>query len=144
MTDKTILVSIMLANNEIGSVNPINEIGAIVKEKGALFHIDAVQGAGKIPFDVNEARADLVSLSAHKMYGPKGVGALYVRRKPRVRITALIDGGGHERGMRSGTLNVPGIVGFGEAAELCRLEMPEEAPRTLALRERLRKGISSG
>jgi cysteine desulfurase len=141
MTDKTILVSIMLANNEIGSVNPVNEIGAVVKEKGALFHIDAVQGAGKIPFDVNASRADLVSLSAHKMYGPKGVGALYVRRKPRVRITAIIDGGGHERGMRSGTLNVPGIVGFGAAAELCRLEMPEESKRTFALRERLRKGI---
>jgi cysteine desulfurase len=141
MTDKTILVSIMLANNEIGSVNPVDEIGAVVKEKGALFHIDAVQGAGKIPFDVNAARADLVSLSAHKMYGPKGVGALYVRRKPRVRITAIIDGGGHERGMRSGTLNVPGIVGFGAAAELCRLEMAEESKRTFALRERLRKGI---
>jgi cysteine desulfurase len=142
MTDKTILVSIMLANNEIGTVNPVEEIGAVVKEKGALFHIDAVQGAGKIPFDVNAARADLVSLSAHKMYGPKGVGALYVRRKPRVRITAIIDGGGHERGMRSGTLNVPGIVGFGAAAELCRLEMPAESKRTLALRERLRKGIT--
>ena len=142
MTDKTILVSIMLANNEIGTVNPVEEIGAVVKEKGALFHIDAVQGVGKIPFDVNAARADLVSLSAHKMYGPKGVGALYVRRKPRVRITAIIDGGGHERGMRSGTLNVPGIVGFGAAAELCRLEMPEESKRTLALRERLRKGIT--
>jgi cysteine desulfurase len=141
MTDKTILVSIMLANNEIGSVNPVAEIGAAVKEKGALFHIDAVQGVGKIPFDVNASRADLVSLSAHKMYGPKGVGALYVRRKPRVRITAIIDGGGHERGMRSGTLNVPGIVGFGAAAELCRLEMAEESKRTFALRERLRKGI---
>jgi cysteine desulfurase len=143
MTDKTILVSIMLANNEIGTVNPVNEIGAVVKERGALFHIDAVQGVGKIPFDVNAARADLASLSAHKMYGPKGIGALYVRRKPRVRITAIIDGGGHERGMRSGTLNVPGIVGFGKAAELCRLEMATEAARTLALRERLRKGIQS-
>jgi cysteine desulfurase len=142
MTDKTILVSIMLANNEIGSVNPIEQIGAVVKERGALFHIDAVQGVGKIPFDVNAARADLVSLSAHKMYGPKGVGALYVRRKPRVRLTAMIDGGGHERGMRSGTLNVPGIVGFGAAAELCRLEMAEESKRTFALRERLRKGIA--
>jgi cysteine desulfurase len=142
MTDKTILVSIMLANNEIGSVNPIEQLGAVVKERGALFHIDAVQGVGKIPFDVNAARADLVSLSAHKMYGPKGVGALYVRRKPRVRLTAMIDGGGHERGMRSGTLNVPGIVGFGAAAELCRLEMAEESKRTFALRERLRKGIA--
>ncbi|HET6148733.1 MAG TPA: IscS subfamily cysteine desulfurase [Polyangia bacterium] len=142
MTDKTILVSIMLANNEIGSVNPIEQIGAVVKERGALFHTDAVQGVGKIPFDVNATSADLVSLSAHKMYGPKGVGALYVRRKPRVRLTAMIDGGGHERGMRSGTLNVPGIVGFGAAAEICRLEMPAEAQRTLALRERLRKGIA--
>jgi cysteine desulfurase len=143
MTDKTILVSIMLANNEIGTVNPVNEIGAIVKEKGALFHIDAVQGVGKVPFDVNAARADLVSLSAHKMYGPKGVGALYVRRKPRVRITAQVDGGGHERGMRSGTLNVPGIVGFGKAAALARAEMATEAPRLLALREKLRAGLQS-
>jgi cysteine desulfurase len=143
MTDKTILVSIMLANNEIGTVNPVNEIGAVVKEKGAIFHIDAVQGVGKVPFDVNAARADLVSLTAHKMYGPKGIGALYVRRKPRVRITAQIDGGGHERGMRSGTLNVPGIVGFGKAAELARLEMATEAPRLLALREKLRAGLQS-
>jgi cysteine desulfurase len=143
MTDKTILVSIMLANNEIGTVNPVEEIGAVVKEKGALFHIDAVQGVGKIPFDVNKARADLVSMSAHKMYGPKGVGALYVRRKPRVRITAQIDGGGHERGMRSGTLNVPGIVGFGKAAALARAEMASEAKRLFALRERLREGIQS-
>jgi cysteine desulfurase len=143
MTDKTILVSIMLANNEIGTVNPVEEIGAVVKEKGALFHIDAVQGVGKIPFDVNRSRADLVSISAHKMYGPKGVGALYVRRKPRVRITAQIDGGGHERGMRSGTLNVPAIVGFGKAAELCAAEMETEAKRLLALRERLREGIQS-
>src|SRR4051812_18725368 len=123
MTDKTTVVSIMLANNEIGTVNPVDEIGAVVKEKGAIFHIDAVQGVGKIPFDVNACRADLVSVTAHKMYGPKGIGALYVRRKPRVRITAQIDGGGHERGMRSGTLNVPAIVGFGKAAELCKAEM---------------------
>jgi cysteine desulfurase len=143
MTDKTILVSIMLANNEIGCVNPVNEIGAVVKERGALFHIDAVQGVGKIPFDVNAARADLVSVSAHKMYGPKGVGALYVRRKPRVRITAQIDGGGHERGMRSGTLNVPGIVGFGKAAAICQAEMATEGARLLALRERLRQGLQS-
>ncbi len=143
MTDKTILVSIMLANNEIGTVNPVDEIGAVVKERGALFHIDAVQGVGKIPFDVNAAKADLVSLSAHKMYGPKGVGALYVRRKPRVRITAQIDGGGHERGMRSGTLNVPGIVGFGKAAELCQAEMATEAKRLLALREKLRAGLEA-
>ena len=143
MTDKTTVVSIMLANNEIGTVNPVNEIGKVVKERGAIFHVDAVQGVGKIPFDVNAARADLVSLSAHKMYGPKGVGALYVRRKPRVRITALIDGGGHERGMRSGTLNVPGIVGFGKAAELSLAEMPAESARLLALRERLREGLQS-
>jgi cysteine desulfurase len=143
MTDKTILVSIMLANNEIGCVNPIEELGTIVKERGALFHVDAVQGVGKVPFDVNAAKVDLASLSAHKMYGPKGVGALYVRRKPRVRITAQIDGGGHERGMRSGTLNVPAIVGFGKAAELSRLEMASEGKRLLALRERLREGIQS-
>jgi cysteine desulfurase len=143
MTDKTILVSIMLANNEIGTVNPVDAIGEVVKARGAFFHIDAVQGVGKIPFDVNRSRADLVSLSAHKMYGPKGIGALYVRRKPRVRLTPIIDGGGHERGMRSGTLNVPGIVGFGRAAELCRLEMTEESSRVLALRERLRKGIEA-
>jgi cysteine desulfurase len=141
MTDKTTVVSIMLANNEVGTVNPVNEIGEIVKARGAIFHIDAVQGVGKIPFDVNASKADLVSLSAHKMYGPKGVGALYVRRKPRVRITAIIDGGGHERGMRSGTLNVPGIVGFGAAAELARKEMPEESKRLFQLRERLRKGL---
>jgi cysteine desulfurase len=143
MTDKTILVSIMLANNEIGTINPVNEIGALVKARGAFFHIDAVQGIGKIPFDVQSSHADLVSISAHKMYGPKGIGALYVRRKPRVRLTPIIDGGGHERGMRSGTLNVPGIVGFAKAAELCRLEMAEESIRVLALRERLRKGIEA-
>jgi cysteine desulfurase len=143
MTDKTIVVSIMLANNEIGTVNPIEEIGAVVKERGAIFHTDAVQGVGKIPFDVNKARADLVSISAHKMYGPKGIGALYVRRKPRVRITAQIDGGGHERGMRSGTLNVPAIVGFGKAAELCRTEMASEAERLIKLRQRLLTGIQS-
>jgi cysteine desulfurase len=143
MTDKTILVSIMLANNEIGTVNPVEAIGKVVKDKGALFHIDAVQGVGRIPFDVNRSRADLVALSAHKMYGPKGVGALYVRRKPRVRLTALIDGGGHERGMRSGTLNVPGIVGFGKAAELCQQEMATESKRLFTLRERLRHGIQS-
>ncbi|MES1157714.1 MAG: IscS subfamily cysteine desulfurase [Haliangium ochraceum] len=143
MTDQTVLVSIMLANNEIGTVNPVEEIGAIVKERGALFHIDAVQGVGKVPFDVNRARADLVALSAHKMYGPKGVGALYVRRKPRVRLTAVIDGGGHERGMRSGTLNVPAIVGFGKAAEIAAAEMPAESARIFAMRERLRKGIEA-
>ncbi|MEP6654256.1 MAG: IscS subfamily cysteine desulfurase [Myxococcales bacterium] len=145
LTDKTVLVSIMLANNEIGTVNPVNEIGDIVKAQGngALFHIDAVQGVGKIPFDVTASKADLVSVTAHKMYGPKGVGALYVRRKPRVRLTALMDGGGHERGMRSGTLNLTGIVGFGKAAELAVAEMPEESKRVLAMRERLRTGIQS-
>ncbi len=143
MTDKTILVSVMLANNEIGTVNPVNEVGALVKDRGAMFHIDAVQGVGKIPFDVNAARADLVSLTAHKMYGPKGVGALYVRRKPRVRLTAQIDGGGHERGMRSGTLNIPGIVGFGAAADIALREMGQESVRLLALRERLRLGLQS-
>jgi cysteine desulfurase len=143
MTDKTIVVSIMLANNEVGTINPVVEIGKVVKARGAIFHIDAVQGLGKIPFDVASSQADLVSLSAHKMYGPKGVGALYVRRKPRVRITPIIDGGGHERGMRSGTLNVPGIVGFGKAAEIALAELPEESKRLLALRERLRLGIEA-
>ena len=143
LTDRTTVVSIMLANNEVGTINPVAEIGQMVKARGAVFHIDAVQGVGKIPFDVATTHADLVSLSAHKMYGPKGVGALYVRRKPRVRITPIIDGGGHERGMRSGTLNVPGIVGFGKAAEISAAEMPEESKRLLALRERLRLGIEA-
>ncbi len=137
MTDQTILVALMLANNEIGTIHPIKEIGEVVKAKGALFFVDAVQGAGKIPFDVNECKVDLASLSAHKIYGPKGVGALYVRRKPRVRVVQQIDGGGHERGMRSGTLNVPGIVGFGKAAELAREEREFEARRLIALRDRL-------
>src|SRR4051812_731723 len=137
MTDKTILVALMLANNEIGTIHPINEIGEVVKSKGALFFVDAVQGVGKIPFDVNTAKVDLAAISGHKMYGPKGVGALYVRRKPRVRVVAQIDGGGHERGMRSGTLNVPGIVGMGKAAALCQAEMEFEAKRVGALRDRL-------
>ena len=141
MTDKTILVSIMLANNEVGVVQPIEEIGAIVKAKGAIFHVDAVQGVGKIPFDVAKAKCDLASISAHKMYGPKGIGALYVRRKPRVRLTPIIFGGGHERGMRSGTLAVPSIVGMGAAAAIAQADMPEESKRLLALRERLRKRI---
>jgi cysteine desulfurase len=143
LTDKTTVVSIMLANNEVGTINPVTEIGQVVKARGALFHIDAVQGVGKIPFDVSSSNADLVSLSAHKMYGPKGVGALYVRRKPRVRLTPIIDGGGHERGMRSGTLNVPGIVGFGKAAEISAAGLAEEGARLLALRERLRLGIEA-
>ena len=138
ITPKTILVSIMFANNEIGTVQPIAEIGAVCREKGVLFHCDAVQGIGKLPFNVDEMKVDLASLTAHKIYGPKGVGALYVRRKPvRVRLTPLIDGGGHERGMRSGTLNVPGIVGFGKAIELCKAEMADEGLRTGRLRKRL-------
>jgi cysteine desulfurase len=141
ITDKTILVSVMLANNEIGVIQPVAEIGAICREKGVLFHTDAVQGVGKIPFDVEAAKADLVSITAHKMYGPKGVGALYVRRKPRVRIAPIIDGGGHERGMRSGTLNVAGIVGFGAAAEIARTEMAAEGQRIAALRDRLWTGL---
>jgi cysteine desulfurase len=143
MRPTTILVSVMLANNEIGTVQPIAEIGALCREKGVLFHCDAVQGLGKVPFDVESMKVDLASISAHKMYGPKGVGALYVRRKPRVRIAPIIDGGGHENGMRSGTLNVPGIVGLGKAAELAKAEMHDEAARLLALREKLRKGIES-
>jgi len=131
----------MLANNEVGVVQPIEEIGAIVKAKGAIFHVDAVQGVGKIPFDVAKAKCDLASISAHKMYGPKGIGALYVRRKPRVRLTPIIFGGGHERGMRSGTLAVPSIVGMGAAAAIAQADMPEESKRLLALRERLRKRI---
>jgi cysteine desulfurase len=139
ITDKTILVSVMLANNEVGTVQPLEAIGAITKEKGILFHTDAVQGLGKVPFDVKTTNVDMVSMSAHKMYGPKGVGALWVRRsRPRVRLVAQMDGGGHERGMRSGTLNVPSIVGFAKAAELCMAEREEEAARTIALRERLR------
>jgi cysteine desulfurase len=137
----TILVSVMHANNESGVVHPVEEIGRITRGAGVLFHCDAVQSVGKIPFDVESSNADLVSLSAHKMYGPKGVGALYVRRKPRVRLVAQMDGGGHERGFRSGTLNVPGIVGFGKAAELARAERDAEAARVLALRERLREGL---
>ncbi|MCE2805627.1 MAG: IscS subfamily cysteine desulfurase [Gemmataceae bacterium] len=142
ITDQTVLVSIMVANNEVGTIQPIAEIGAICKEKGVLFHTDAVQAAGKIPLDVQKMGIDLLSLSGHKMYGPKGVGALYVRRKdPRVRLDAIQDGGGHERGMRSGTLAVPLIVGLGAAAEIARREMPEESTRLLNLRERLRQGI---
>jgi cysteine desulfurase len=143
ITDRTVLVSVMLANNEIGVVQPVAEIGKICRARGVLFHTDAVQGAGKVPFSVDDAKADLVSLSAHKMYGPKGVGALYVRRKPRVRLAPLLDGGGHERGMRSGTLNVSGIVGFGKAAELAQAEMAAEAGRLETLRERLWKGLQA-
>jgi cysteine desulfurase len=142
ITDKTILVSIMLANNEIGTVHPIEEIGKITRERGVLLHSDAVQGIGKIDFDVQKMNVDLASLTAHKMYGPKGVGALYVRRsKPRVRLVAQMDGGGHERGNRSGTLNVPGIVGFGKAAQIMIEEGKAESVKLAALRDRLKKRI---
>lgn len=143
MTDDTILVSIMLANNEIGTVNDLPTLGAIVKERGALFHTDAVQGVGKVPFDVESSHVDLLAMTAHKIYGPKGVGALYIRRKPRVRIEQQMDGGGHERGMRSGTLNVPGIVGFGKACEIMRLEGEQESLRIGRLRDRLKDSILS-
>ncbi len=145
VTDKTLLVSVMLANNEIGVIQDVNAIGAAIKAKNpkTLFHIDAVQGVGKIPFHVDQAKADLVSMTAHKLYGPKGVGALWVRRKPRVRIDPLIDGGGHERGMRSGTLAVPLIVGFGKACAIAKDEMAGEAIRLAALRDRLHRSISS-
>jgi cysteine desulfurase len=137
--DKTILVSIMFANNEIGVVQPIAEIGKLCHEKGVLFHTDAVQAVGKIPVDVQAMNIDVLSLSGHKIYGPKGVGALYVRRRnPRVQISSQIDGGGHERGMRSGTLNVPGIVGLGEACEIAGKEMKEEIERLTELRDYLR------
>jgi cysteine desulfurase len=144
ITDKTLLVSIMYANNEIGTINPIKEIGKITKEKGVLFHTDAVQAIGKIPVDVESMGIDLMSMTAHKLYGPKGCGALYVRsRGPRVRLTPMMDGGGHERGMRSGTLNVPGIVGFGKACEVAGMEMETEQARILRLREKLSEGIFS-
>jgi cysteine desulfurase len=139
ITPKTVLVSVMLANNEIGTITDVASIGEVTREKGVLFHVDAVQGVGKIPFDVEKMKVDLASISAHKIYGPKGIGALWVRRKPRVRIAPIIDGGGHERGMRSGTLNVPGIVGFGAAAELCQKLMPEETKKTFELRMRLQE-----
>lgn len=138
MTPETILVSVMYGNNEIGVIQPIKEISAIAHKHGALFMSDATQAVGKIPVNVDADGIDLMAFSAHKMYGPKGVGVLYVRRKnPRVKVTAQMDGGGHERGMRSGTLNVPGIVGLGKACELCRLEMESEAKRLSALRDRL-------
>lgn len=139
ITDKTILISIMYANNEIGVVQPIAEIGKLAKERGVLFHTDAVQAAGKIPVNVVADNVDLLSISGHKIYGPKGVGALYVRRKsPRVQLTAQIDGGGHERGMRSGTLNVPGIVGLGEACAIAQAEMPAESKRMAHMRDKLK------
>lgn len=142
MTERTILVSIMYGNNEIGIIQPIREIAAIAHKYGALFMTDATQAVGKIPVDVIADGIDLMAFSGHKMYGPKGVGALYVRRKnPRVKVTAQMDGGGHERGMRSGTLNVPGIVGLGKACELCQQEMSSEAVRLSALRDRLEKSL---
>src|SRR5437667_2512785 len=142
--DKTILVTIMAANNEIGVLQPIAEIGKLCRERGVIFHTDATQYVGKVPIDVNKQNLDLVSISAHKMYGPKGVGALYVRRKnPRVQISPIIDGGGHERGMRSGTLNVPGIAGLGKACAICYEDMPQESRRMAALRDRLRDKIMS-
>src|SRR5918995_4035965 len=142
ITDKTILISIMAANNEIGVLQPVAEIGAIAKEKGILFHTDAVQMAGKVPFNVNDLKVDMASFSAHKMYGPKGVGALYVRRRnPRVLLSEQINGGGHERGMRSGTLNVPGIVGLGKAAEIARAAMATESERLRKLRDRLNEAL---
>jgi cysteine desulfurase len=139
ITPKTILISVMHANNEIGVLQPIREIGRIAREHGVLFHTDATQSVGKVPIHVEEDHIDLMSISAHKIYGPKGIGALYVRRKnPRVQLAAQMDGGGHERGMRSGTLNVPGIVGLGEACAICQREMPEESVRLARLRDRLK------
>jgi len=144
LTPKTILVSIMLANNEVGTIQPVREIGRLCKERGVLLHSDAVQGIGKIPVNVDALGVDLMSLTAHKLYGPKGVGALYVRMgKPRVKLVPQMDGGGHEKGRRSGTLNVPGIVGFGKACELAGERMVEEDVRLTVLRERLWTGITS-
>jgi len=144
IADDTVLISIMFANNEIGTIQPIAEIGKVAKEKGVLFHTDATQGFGKVPLDVEQLGVDLLSGTAHKVYGPKGCGFLWVRSKgPRVRLTAQIDGGGHERGMRSGTLNVPGIVGLGRAAEIAHAEMATEAARVVALRDRLHQRITA-
>lgn len=143
LTDKTILVSVMLANNEVGTVQPIQEIGALTRARSILFHCDAVQGVGRVPFDVEEMQVDLAAITAHKIYGPKGVGALFVRRgRPRVRLVAQLDGGGHERGNRSGTLNVPGIVGFAKACEIYMQEGAEENRRVRALRDRLHHKLS--
>jgi cysteine desulfurase len=142
ITGKTILISVMAANNEIGTLQPVREIGHIAKERGILFHTDATQAVGKIPVNVDELGVDLLSLSAHKMYGPKGVGALYVRSMaPRVKLSPIIDGGGHERGMRSGSLNVSGIVGLGKACDIAQAELAAEGKRLVTLRERLKDGI---
>jgi len=144
ITGRTVLVSLMFANNEVGTLHPVAEIGAICKEKGVLFHSDAAQAVGKVPVDVQALGIDLLSVSAHKVYGPKGIGALFVRRKnPRVTLEPILFGGGHERGLRSGTLNVPGIVGFGEALRIAAAEMPEESRRLRALRDRLHEGIAA-
>jgi cysteine desulfurase len=144
ITPKTILITIMYANNEIGSINPIQEIGKIAKEHGIIFAVDGVQAVGKIPVDVQKDNIDLLAISAHKIYGPKGVGALYVRRRnPRVQLSAIIDGGGHERGMRSGTLNVTGIIGLGKACEIAQKEMSQEAERLRGLRDRLKAGLEA-
>jgi cysteine desulfurase len=144
LTPKTILISVMFANNEIGTIQPVAEIGKLAKEKGILFHTDATQAVGKVPVDVEGMGIDLLSATAHLMYGPKGVGCLYVRRKnPRVRIAPMMDGGGHERGMRSGTIPVPLCVGFGKAAEICREIMGEESGRLAALRDRLQDQVLS-
>ena len=144
LTSRTILVSVMAANNEIGVIEPIRGVGRLCRDRGILFHTDAVQGIGKIEIDVEAMNIDLLSISGHKIYGPKGVGALYVRRgEPRLKLTPIIDGGGHERGARSGTLNVPGIVGLGKACEVCREEMPREPDRLRFLRDRLKDSILS-
>ena len=142
LTEKTILISLMAANNEIGTLHPLKEIGRIAKKRNIVFHSDAAQAVGKIPLDVEDMGIDMLSISAHKMYGPKGVGALYVRSKgPKVNLKPIIDGGGHERGLRSGTLNVPAIVGFGKACEIARAEMAQDADRLASLRERLKDGL---
>lgn len=142
ITPKTILISIMAANNEVGTLHPVKEIGGIAKERGIIFHSDATQAVARVAVDVEEMGVDLLSMTAHKMYGPKGIGALYVRSKqPKVQLTAMVDGGGHERGMRAGTLNVPGIVAFGKACQIAQAELPEEAARLVGLRERLKEGI---
>jgi cysteine desulfurase len=144
LTDETILVSIMMAHNEIGVIQPLGNIGRLCRERDIIFHTDAVQAVGKIPVDVGAQNIDLMSITAHKLYGPKGVGALYVRdANPSIPLDPILDGGGHERGLRSGTLNVPGIVGLGRACEVCNYEMPRESQRIGALRERLRDGIVS-
>ncbi len=144
LRDDTVLVSLMWANNEVGALNPVREIGALCHEKGVLFFTDATQAVGKVPVDVEADHVDMLCLSAHKIYGPKGVGAMYVRRRnPRVRLVAQMDGGGHERGMRSGTLNVPGIVGLGKACQLCRVELETESARCSELRDHLERRITS-